>query len=172
MFGGPTIKRSYEEGARLFVEGEEGGPLFFILSGEVELSVKSKITNTRSVVAVKGKKSVLGILSFLEGCQRNATGTAKTKVDCIVIDQGQRRKLLKAIPQWFSILVKDLSKTLRRLSSELSDISTQMTELEPKHRHIKTKFDPVEEELTKLEAEVKSWQEKFEVEKAKVEKAS
>ncbi len=40
----------------------------------------------------------------------------------IVINQMQRERLLKTIPQWFAVLVKDLSSSLRKLNGEYAHL--------------------------------------------------
>ena len=50
--------KTFGSGQVLFREGEKGGNLFFIKSGQVELSVKDKTTSETVVVGVVGEQSV------------------------------------------------------------------------------------------------------------------
>ena len=115
---------TYYDGDKLFRQGEKGGSLYIIKEGEVEISVQSEKTGRSTVVAVKGKNDVLGLLSFLDGEERNATGIARQKVVCEIIDKKQRVELLKEIPKWFTALVKDISKSLKNLTREYGDIES------------------------------------------------
>jgi CRP-like cAMP-binding protein len=122
----------FGQGQTLFRQGEKGGDLFFIKSGKVEISVRDADTSESAVVATMGDKSVLGTMSFLEGEARSATAKALTEVTAIVIGQGQREKLLKTVPAWFAVLVKDLSSSLRRLNLEFTHLKTENVALKKK----------------------------------------
>lgn len=115
---------TFGRGQTLFRQGEKGGELFFIKSGKVELSVHNDEGET-AVVAVVGDKSVLGTMTFLEGDPRSATAKAVTDVKAVVINQAQREKLLKTVPPWFVVLVKDLSSSLRRINIEYAHLKTE-----------------------------------------------
>lgn len=112
------------QGQTLFRQGEKGGELFFIKSGKVELTVRDENGNS-AVVATVGDKSVLGTMSFLEGDTRSATATALTEVKCVVVNQAQREKLLKTVPPWFAVLVKDLSSSLRRINGDYAQLKAE-----------------------------------------------
>ena len=116
---GDAVESAFGKGQTLFRQGDKGGELFFIKTGKVELSVRND-AGEAAVVAVVGDRSVLGTMSFLEGDARSATAKCLTDVTAVVINQQHREKLLKTVPAWFSILVKDLSSSLRRLNVEFA----------------------------------------------------
>ena len=120
----PTEK-VFGQNQTLFRQGEKGGDLYFIKSGKVELTVRDNDSGESAVVAVVGDKSVLGTMSFLEGDVRSATAKCLTEVHAVVIQEGQREKLLKTVPAWFSVLVKDLSASLRRLNVEFAHLKSE-----------------------------------------------
>lgn len=115
----------FGQGQTLFRQGEKGGDLYFIKSGKVELTVRDGDTGDAAVVAVIGDKSVLGTMSFLEGDVRSATAKCLTEVHAVVIQEGMREKLLKTVPAWFAVLVKDLSASLRRLNAEFAHMKAE-----------------------------------------------
>ncbi len=112
------------QGQTLFRQGEKGGELYFIKSGKVELSVRDDAGAT-AVIAVLSDKSVLGTMSFLENDPRSATAKALTEVKMVVVNQAQREKLLKTVPPWFAVLVKDLSSSLRRTNVEFAHLKDE-----------------------------------------------
>jgi CRP-like cAMP-binding protein len=115
---------TFGQGQFLFRQGEKGGELFFIKAGKVEVSVRTE-GGEAAVVATVGEKSVLGTMSFLENDPRSATAKAITEVKAVVINQAQREKLLKTVPAWFAVLVKDLSSSLRRLNVEFATVKAE-----------------------------------------------
>jgi CRP/FNR family transcriptional regulator, cyclic AMP receptor protein len=142
---------AFGSGQTLFRQGEKGGDLYFIKSGKIELSVRNEDTGKEAVLATLGERSVLGTMSFLEGEPRSATAKCVTDVQAIVISQGQRERLLKTIPSWFHVLVKDLSSTVRRLNSQYTDLKSENDKLQ-KRLNIKEKRDAEEQAAAMEEA--------------------
>lgn len=145
----------FYDGSKLFRQGETGGPLFIIKEGKVELLVRSDKTGLESVVATVGPGAVLGVLSFLEGEKRNASGRAVGTVKAQVVNQEQRQKLRRNIPKWFGVLVKELATTLRDVTNELSDIQSLYGPAETKYDVIKRRHDKFSRELRSIKGEVK-----------------
>lgn len=128
----------FGQGQTLFRQGEKGGELFFIKAGQVELSVRSE-SGEHAVIAVVGEKSVLGTMSFLENDPRSATAKAVTEVKAVVVNQAQREKLLKSIPTWFGVLVKDLSSNLRRTNLEFAQMKAENERLKKRVEALRKK---------------------------------
>lgn len=116
---------TFGQGQVLFRQGEKGGDLFFIKTGKVEVSVRNNETGQTAIVAVVADRSVLGTMSFLEGDERSATAKCLTEVHAVVLQEGHREKLLKTVPSWFAILVKDLSASMRRLNQEFATLKAE-----------------------------------------------
>lgn len=136
------------QGQTLFRQGEKGGELYFIKADKVELSVRNEQGET-AVVAVLGEKSVLGTMSFLEGDARSATAKALTEVRAVVINQAQREKLLKTVPAWFAVLVKDLSSSLRRINVEYAHLKTENEGLKKRVEALKKRTGESDDESAK-----------------------
>lgn len=135
-------EQTFGQGQTLFRQGEKGGELFFIKEGKVELSVRSDETGQSAVVATVGSKSVLGTMSFLESEPRSATAKCLTEVKAVVINDMQREKLLKTVPSWFAVLVKDLSSSLRRLNEEFAALKAENETLKKRVKDDKDKEKP------------------------------
>lgn len=110
--------KEFKMGEVLFKQGAKGGDLFFIKKGLVELKVRDGESGNERTVATVKERSVLGTMSFLEGEPRSATAVCKTDVTCVVVTQTHREKLLKQVPPWFKVLLKDLSGNLRLLNEQ------------------------------------------------------
>ena len=141
-------------GQTLFKEGEKGGSLYFIKKGKVELSIKDRATGEPVVVSVIGPQSVIGTMSFLEGEPRSATAKALTEISFVKVTEIQREKLLGTIPNWFKVLVKDLSQNIRKLNERYSELQTTNALLEKKVRVLKQRLgDDEQDEESKSEAD-------------------
>ena len=138
------LEKTFGQGQTLFRQGEKGGELYFIKSGRVELSVRNE-QGEEAVVATAGDKSVLGTMSFLEGEPRSATGTALTEVKTVIVNEAHREKLLKTVPTWFTVLVKDLSSSLRRLNGEVAHLKTENETLKKRIESYKKRLAETDE---------------------------
>ncbi len=130
---------SFGIGQVLFKQGEKGGDLYFIKSGQVELTVRSEAGET-AVVAVLGERSVIGTMSFLEGEPRSATAKCLTEVKAVVVKQGVRERLLATIPKWFFVVVKDLSGNLRKLDEKYANLLAENETLKKRVDFMKKKL--------------------------------
>ncbi len=130
---------SFGIGQVLFKQGEKGGDLYFIKSGQVELTVRSEAGET-AVVAVLGERSVIGTMSYLEGEPRSATAKCLTEVKAVVVKQGVRERLLATIPKWFFVVVKDLSGNLRKLDEKYANILAENETLKKRVDFMKKKL--------------------------------
>ena len=136
-------------GQTLFRQGEKGGDLYFIKAGEVELSVRDEETGKEAIVAICGPKSVIGTMSFLEDEPRSASAKVKSEIKCIKICQLQRDRMMKSIPNWFRILVKDLSGNIRRTNKSFIKLNAEIDLL-------KKKVSARDKQKSKLESDLES----------------
>ena len=125
-------ERTFGSGQILFREGDKGGDLYFLQSGKVELTVIDPNTDKPVIIAEVKPPAVLGTMTFLEGDARSATATAVSAVKVLIVSQDQREELLKTIPDWFKVLVKDLSSNLRTVDKEYSKAKAENQELRAK----------------------------------------
>jgi CRP-like cAMP-binding protein len=72
-------RRNLEQGSALVTEGEEGGELFLLLDGMVDVEVNG------DPVAEIGPGALLGERALLEGGKRTATIWAKTPIRVVVV---------------------------------------------------------------------------------------
>jgi CRP-like cAMP-binding protein len=131
-------------GQELFRQGEKGGELYFIKSGEVELTVRNEETSDEAVVGLKVAREVLGTMSFLDNSLRTATAKAKTEVSAVVVNQAQREKLLTSIPQWAGVLMKDLSGSLKHMNDEFAHLTVENEKLNKRIENLKNKVTELE----------------------------
>ena len=79
------IRRRYNAGERLFSEGDSGAEAFYLLHGELELSVE--IDGATRTIARAGAGSIVGELALLDKAPRSASAIAGTELEDVVITQ-------------------------------------------------------------------------------------
>lgn len=82
----------YSAGDVLVKEGSRGHELFVVLDGEAQVS------RGRRKLAILGPGSYFGELAFLDPAPRNATVTALTDLDALVISERELATLLADVP--------------------------------------------------------------------------
>ena len=83
-----------EPGATLFAEGEAGGTLYFVASGEIETFARSD-SGAAVVLERLLCGDVLGVVPFLSGVPHPATAVARTRVDLLGLDRAALAPLVK-----------------------------------------------------------------------------
>jgi cAMP-dependent protein kinase regulator len=83
-------------GAQAFEEGEQGGALFLVKEGTVE--VRTTLRGESLVLARLGKHQFFGEVSFLTGVPRTATVHALEPTELLKIEEGELRDLVRHHP--------------------------------------------------------------------------
>ncbi|MGI8791957.1 MAG: cyclic nucleotide-binding domain-containing protein [Acidimicrobiales bacterium] len=100
------------QGANLTVEGGSGREFFVIVEG------KAKVTREGKQIAVLGAGDFFGELSLLDKAPRNATVTASTPLDVLVLEQRSFTALLAEVPSIARKLMIGMARRLNQLDSK------------------------------------------------------
>ena len=103
---GDMCKVQFARGEQIIRQGDPGDSLYFIQSGEVEISMT--MDGARREVATLGPGKVFGEMSLVTGEPRRTTCTAKSDVVCYVVDHGAFQSILDARPK----IAEDVSALL------------------------------------------------------------
>ena len=106
-------RRRYNAGATIFRDGEPGGAMYAIRSGQVELWLYDEDKN-RVVLGTFGEGEFFGELSLLDEEQRSATATALTHTDVLVIDRQDLQLLFAQKPNAALDVLSVVGKRLRQ----------------------------------------------------------
>lgn len=85
---------TFEPGATLFSEGDAGGTLLFVATGEVEVSVRGDAGSPVTLEVLRAG-DVLGVVSFLSGVPHPTSAVALSRVDVLELDRGALNPLVK-----------------------------------------------------------------------------
>ncbi len=100
------VEKTYRSGEIIFNEGDPGGDIFIIKSGEVK--VYQQRGGSEIMLAQLGQGELLGAMTVTTGTPRTASVKALTEVIVTIIEGKDMEKLLKDIPPWANILIRDL----------------------------------------------------------------
>ena len=98
----------FKEGEILFKEGEPGGDLFVISSGELEVYRERK--GRRYTLTKVGPGEILGAMTATNERTRTASVVALTAVEATHIKKQVLTKVLDELPRWAHVLIDDLIK--------------------------------------------------------------
>ncbi|MGH2593263.1 MAG: DUF1003 domain-containing protein [Anaerolineae bacterium] len=106
-------RRRYNPGATIFRDGEPGGAMYVIRSGQVELWLFDEDKH-RVVLGTLGEGEFFGELSLLDEERRTATATALTHADVLVIDRQDLQLLFAQKPNAALDVLSVVGKRLRQ----------------------------------------------------------
>jgi PAS domain S-box-containing protein len=102
---------SYEKGSIIFSEGDQGGDLYILISGEIEVLKGGKTIN---IISEEG--AVFGEMASLLENKRTATIRARTHVEVIRIPSQEVGPFLLAHPQTSAVIARNLAARLDETS--------------------------------------------------------
>jgi len=98
----------FSAGDVIMTEGEEGGLMYVVMEGEIEISLKGKTLAT----ALSGE--IVGEMSLINSELRSATVTAKTGCVLALIDDASFKSLLRHVPDFTIHVINVLADRLQK----------------------------------------------------------
>ncbi|MDQ3232196.1 MAG: cyclic nucleotide-binding domain-containing protein, partial [Pseudobdellovibrionaceae bacterium] len=92
------VEKTFPAGAVIFHEGDPGGDIYIIKSGEVK--VYQVRGGSEILLAQLGQGELLGAMTATTGTPRTASVKALTETVVTMIGSKDMEKLLKDIPPW------------------------------------------------------------------------
>ena len=112
----------FRAGTRLMTQGEFGGAMFVIASGEVGVTFTDAEAKEQSVAKL-GPADVVGEMSLFTGDRRTATVSAVTNVDAIEITKASLERVFARAPE----LLDKFADVLAARQAELSAVAKPRT---------------------------------------------
>jgi CRP-like cAMP-binding protein len=103
-------------GTRLMSQGELGGAMFVIVSGEVAVTFLDADSREQTVAKL-GPKEVVGEMSLYTGDRRTATVSAVTNVDAIEITKASLERVFAKAPELLDTFARVLAKRQAELGA-------------------------------------------------------
>ncbi len=119
---------SYPAGSKVFSEMDQSNGMYFIESGQVNITKREPRTNSEINLATLGPEDFFGILSFSSGRTRLADATAVT--DCTVweIDRRAFKEAVDKCPEFSLVLINGLVRRLESLNEKMKEMSAHLKE--------------------------------------------
>ena len=103
-------------GTRLMSQGDLGGAMFVIVSGEVAVTFLDADSREQTVAKL-GPKDVVGEMSLFTGDRRTATVSAVTQVDAIEITKASLERVFAKAPDLLDTCARVLAKRQAELGA-------------------------------------------------------
>jgi CRP-like cAMP-binding protein len=118
-------RQHYEEGKKLFVEGDPAKEIFLILEGEVDV-IKLGGSGGQTILATLGPRAILGEMSLLTREKRSATAQVRKSVDLLRIEWDDIEKLFSHHPEVAYKLIVGIARMmagrLKRINAKVADM--------------------------------------------------
>ncbi len=111
--------RSVERGATIFVQGDHGTSVCFVIEGELDV-IKRDSTGQEVCIAALTKGQSVGEMAIIDGFTRSANIRARTKGSLIILKRKDFDQIVSQHPQ---IGIKMLKGLARMLSAKLRETS-------------------------------------------------
>jgi len=115
-------RETYENGEKIFGEGDAGSAMYFIESGRVRIS-KELPGMGEEALAILGAGSVFGEMAVLEKTYRSATAVAHETVELLAIDAEAFENLLFVDKELAYYVLRAMTRTL---ASRLRDTNEKL----------------------------------------------
>jgi CRP-like cAMP-binding protein len=108
---GATERRSFAPGETVFNEGDDGGEMFGVLSGRVELRHGDKVLTS------VGPDGTFGEMAIVERSPRSLTAVAAEPTEVAVIDRHRFLFLVHETPMFAIEVMRALAARIHELNS-------------------------------------------------------
>jgi CRP/FNR family transcriptional regulator, cyclic AMP receptor protein len=115
-----ATRRTYEEGATIFLRGDPGDSLFGVMTGRVRISA-SRAGGKEVFLNIMEPGDAFGEIALLDGSPRSATATAMARSELMVLRREPFFDLLRAEPQLATHLIQLLCKRVRWTAEQMED---------------------------------------------------
>ena len=114
-------------GEVLFRQGDNGGDLFIIESGEIEIY---QLENGKPIVLSQmGKGEVIGVMTCLTSEPRLASARAKTDATIKKIPSRKIASVMENVPDWMHIILKEFTNRLKNMNKQYSEVKIEVERL-------------------------------------------
>jgi CRP-like cAMP-binding protein len=115
-----AIRRTYQEGAVIFMRGDPGHSLCGVVSGRVRISV-SRSGGKEMFLNIMTPGETFGEIALLDGEPRTATATAMTRAELLIIPRDRFLRLLADDPRLSAHLIQLLCRRVRWTAQLMED---------------------------------------------------
>lgn len=115
---------SVAEGRVIFNEGDEGGQMYVIIDGEVEIVKRTSLETSKTLTTLK-KGDIFGEMALIDAMPRSATAIAKKNGKLLVMDESLFYSLAKNNADFSFKMIKVLSERIRKSNETISRLASE-----------------------------------------------
>ena len=115
-----ATRRSYDDGAIIFMRGDPGDSLCGVVTGRVRISA-SRAGGKEVFLNIMEPGDAFGEIALLDGSPRTATATAMARTELTIITREAFLGLLRTEPQLAEHLIQLLCKRVRWTAEQMED---------------------------------------------------
>ena len=113
MFRNEERHHEFKDGRMISKEGDQGGPMYVVIEGNVTLSVKGR------ELEKLGPGGVFGEMALLDSEPRSATAVAGSDCKLASIDQKRFTYMVQQTPHFALQIMRIMAERLRRMDQRL-----------------------------------------------------
>lgn len=118
---------SVPQGKIIFSEGEQGEELFVIIEGEVEISKRTSLETSKTLIILKAG-DIFGEMAVIERKPRSATAIASKPCKLLAMDESLFFKMIEGNPDFAAKMVRMLSERIRRSNVLIQNLASSNRE--------------------------------------------
>jgi CRP-like cAMP-binding protein len=115
-----ATRRTYDEGAVIFMRGDPGDSLCGVATGRVRISTTGP-RGKEVFLNIMEPGDAFGEIALLDGSPRTATATAMSRTELFIVARDAFTTLLESQPQLATHLIQLLCKRVRWTSEQMED---------------------------------------------------
>ena len=104
----------YEAGDKIFVQDDEGGSMYVVRSGRVNI-----MTRTALVLESVGANGMFGEMALIDGSPRSATAVASEPTEVAPINRAAFAHLVRQDPEFALRVMRILANRIRQMNASL-----------------------------------------------------
>jgi HEAT repeat protein len=121
-------EKIFKKGQQVFKQGEEGGSLYIVVTGRVEVGLMNKEQDTFTMLATYEVNTVFGEMSLFDGQPRSADAIATEDTLTLTIRREPFLTLTRQYPNLSIHLITTLSDRLRHANEQIARLNNTMRE--------------------------------------------
>ncbi len=114
-------------GKIIFSEGDSGDSLFVIIEGEVEISKRTSLETSKTLIVLK-PGDIFGEMAVIEKKPRSATAIASKPCKLLAMDESLFFKMIEGNPDFAVKMVRMLSERIRRSNTLIQNLASSNRE--------------------------------------------
>lgn len=124
---GPEVHVNLDPGQILFAQGDVGGHLYFVESGNIEIFINKKGQDIS--LAEMGPGEIIGVMTLLTSEPRLASARAKESSVVKKIGRSHIVKLIATFPKWLNIVLKEFTLRINEMNRRYSETLLELKQV-------------------------------------------